>query len=212
MRKSIKFLVIVLMAMPGFMSISNFAIAQNNEPGKMKMKEDKMEMSMPEMKSWPMSSQMAFKEQVELYGKPDEMTPTMAVWYKNGPWKKTIITKMESKHDFPKTHMDCMEQGISYKVPLDKYDELANFDGSVTVDRTQGILAARCDKQENNFLALNLAHDVITGKKSVEEARKAYGEMVKQAMSGTKPEYMKKLMFNSDMNAPDPDMNTIDKM
>jgi hypothetical protein len=88
----------------------------------------------------------------------------MVVWHNNGPWKKTVITKMESKHDFAKTHPDCMKQYISYKVPLDMYDELAHYDGSVTVDRTQGTLAARCDKEENNFLALNLAHDIITKK------------------------------------------------
>ncbi len=146
---------------------------------------------------------------MEKYGKPDEMTSTMAVWHNNGPWKKTVISKMESKHDFPKTQMDCMEQCINHKVPLDMYDELAQFDGSVTVDRTQGTIAARCDKEENNFLALNLAHDVITKKKSVEEARQAYGDMIKQAMSGNKPEYMKKLMFTSEMNSPDSDVNTI---
>ncbi len=65
-----------------------------------------------------------------------------------------------------------MDPCFSYKVILDKYNDLAQFDGSVTVDRTQGTLAARCDKQENNFLALNQAHDVITGKKTVEEERK----------------------------------------
>ncbi|MEO6219516.1 MAG: hypothetical protein ABIO81_03745 [Ginsengibacter sp.] len=179
---------------------------------KMKKGDSKMKMGMDELKTWPMSSQMAVKEQMDLYGKPDEVTPTMVVWHNNGPWKQTVISKMESKHDFPKTHMDCMEQCITYKVPLDMYDDLAQFDGSVTVDRTQGTLAARCDKQENNFLALNLAYDVITKKKTVEEARKAYGEMVKQAMMGNKPEYMMKLQFSSDMNAADPDMNTVDKM
>ncbi len=61
-------------------------------------------------------------------------------------------------------------------------------------------------------MALNLAYDVITKKKTVEEARKAYGEMVKQAMMGNKPEYMKKLQFSSNMNAADPDMNTIEKI
>ncbi len=177
----------------------------------MKMKKDKakMKMEMSDLKSWPMASQMAIKEQMELYGKPDEMTATMFVWYNNGPWKKTMITKMESKHDFPKTHMDCMKQSVSLKVPLDKYDDLASFDGSVTVDRTQGTIAARCDKEENNFLALNLAHDVITGKKSVAEARKSYGEMIMQAMKGNKPDYMKKLMFTPMMDAADSDMNTI---
>ena len=175
----------------------------------MKMRKEDMNMKMGDMKNWPMSSQMAVNEQMKLYGKPDEITPTMVIWHNNGPWKKTVVSKMETKHDFPKTHMDCMEQCVSYKVPLDKYNDLAMFDGSVTVDRTQGLIAARCDKQENNFLALNLAHDVITGKKTVEEARKAYGDMIKQAMSGDKPDYMKKLMFDHNGNAADSDMMTI---
>jgi hypothetical protein len=79
-------------------------------------------------------------------------------------------------------------------------------------EKMEGTIAARCDKEENNLLALNLAYDVITGKKSVEEARKAYGEMIKMAMSGNKPEYMKKLIFSSNMSAPDSDMNTIGAM
>lgn len=200
--------------MPSFLSMTVIvllSVFQYASAQEMKAKKEgsKMKVNMEELKTWPMASQMAVKEQMDLYGKPNEMTSTMAVWHNNGPWKKTIITKMESKHDFPKTHMDCMEQSIGYKVPLDKYDELAHFDGSVTVDRTQGTLAARCDKEENNFLALNLAHDVITGKKSVEEARKSYGDMIKQAMSGNKPEYMKKLLFSSNMNSPDTDVNTI---
>ncbi len=176
---------------------------------KIKKGDSKMKMGMEELRNWPMSSQMAIKEQIAMYGNPDEITPTMAVWNNKGPWKRTVVSKMESKHDFPKTHMDCMEQCINYKVPLDMYDELAHFDGSVTVDRTQGTIAARCDKQENNFLALNLAHDIITGEKTVEEARRSYGDMIKQAMSGNKPDYMMKLMFSADMSAPDSDMNTI---
>jgi hypothetical protein len=103
-----------------------------------------------------------------------------------------------------------MEQVISYKVPPGLGDELALFDGSVTIDRTQGTIAARCDKEENNMLALNLAHDIIMNKKTVEEARKSYGEMVMQAKAGNKPEYMKKLMFNAQANAEDPDKVTAD--
>jgi hypothetical protein len=214
MKKSIKNLLIAFIAVTASMCTLNNVKAQDDmssgkmKDGKMKMKDDKikMKMDMSVMKSWPMSSQMAVKEQMELYGKPNEITPTAAIWHNNGPWKKTVIDKMESKHDFPKTHMDCMEQSVNYRVPLDKYDDLAQFDGSVTVDRTQGTIAARCDKEENNFLALNLSYDVITGKKTVEEARKAYGENIMNAMKSNKGEYMKKLMFGSNMSAPDPDV------
>ena len=41
--------------------------------------------------------------------------------------------------------------------------DLARFDGSVIVERTRGEIGARCDKEEMNYLALNLAHDIVTG-------------------------------------------------
>ena len=220
MKKSIKHLVIAVIALPALIGVSNFAKAQSDDmssdkmksaSGKMKMKDDKikMKMDMSEMKSWPMSSQMAAKEMMDKYGKPNEATPTMMVWNNNGIWKRTIVSKEENKHDFPKTHMDCMEQIVYYKVPIDKAKMLDEFDGSVNIDRTQGFISARCDKEENNLLALNLSYDIITGKKTVAEARKAYGEIIMAAMNGNKSEYMMKLMFSSNMSSPDSDVNTI---
>lgn len=61
-----------------------------------------------------------------------------------------MVSKVESKHNFPVAHTDMMEQCIDYKV---KYDELCKFDWNVTVDRTQGTMSARCDKEANNLLA-----------------------------------------------------------
>jgi hypothetical protein len=123
-------------------------------------------------------------------------------------WKKITVNREETKHIFPVAHTDMMMQCVSYKVPADKLDELGKFDGSVVYDRTQGLLSARCDKEANNLLALNLSHDIITGKKTVEQARKAYGDIVKEKLNGGDPAYMKKLMFDTQKNAADPDINT----
>ena len=62
---------------------------------------------------------------------------------------------------FPAPHPDVMKQAIDYRVALDKYDDLAMYDGSVIVERTKGELAARCEMEGANFLAINLAHDVV---------------------------------------------------
>jgi hypothetical protein len=195
---------------PLVLAVWGLPIASTAQDMKMKKGNSKMKMNTMEFKNWPMASQMAIKEQMDLHGKPDEVTPTMVVWHNKGGWKKTTVTNYESQHHFPVMHTDCMEQVISYKVPPGMGDELALFDGSVTIDRTQGTIAARCDKEENNMLALNLAHDIIMNKKTVEEARKSYGEMVMQAKAGNKPGYMKKLMFNAQANAEDPDKVTAD--
>src|ERR1700730_5479015 len=49
---------------------------------------------------------------------------------------------------------------------------LAVFDGSVLVDRTKGEMSARCEGEAANFLALNLADDIVHGRKDVESAER----------------------------------------
>jgi hypothetical protein len=61
-------------------------------------------------------------------------------------------------------------------VPPEKFSELAKFDGSVIVERTAGEVSARCDMEAANFLALNMMHEIVTGRRTVEEARKTYSE------------------------------------
>ena len=166
-----------------------------------------MEKMMPDLSSWPEASKMAAMEIMKKYGKPDTMGPEMLGWHDKGPWKMIYIDKQDIKHSFPIEHTDMMKQTIRYEVPVGKFDDLAKFDGSIIVDRTQGFMSARCDKEANNFLALNLANDIITGKKSVDEARKAYGDIVKEKMNGGNPEYMQGLTFAPKGNG-DPDINT----
>ncbi len=176
-----------------------------------KMSMDKMDQKMMgkvDVKGWPKASQMAVKEVTEKYGEPNGITENELIWTDAGVWKKIRISKEETKHNFPVEHTDMMQMTIQYDVPQDKMDELGQYDGSVTFDRTQGLMSARCDLEANNFLALNLANDIITDKKTVEEARKAYADIVKEMMNGGKPEYQQKLVFSSQGNTADPDKNT----
>jgi hypothetical protein len=63
------------------------------------------------------------------------------------------------------------------------------------VDRNKGEMSARCQGEASNFLALNLAHEIIQGRKSVQEARRVYGEAMKARREGRPPEIMQRLMF-----------------
>lgn len=172
-----------------------------------KMKDNKTMMT-PDVSNWPEASKMAVDEITAKYGKPDGITADELFWLKKGVWKKICISKMESKHSFPIEHTDMMQTSISYDVPEDKMDDLGKFDGSVTFDRTQGTMSARCDKEGNNFLALNLANEIVLGKKTVVQARKAYGDIIKEKMKGGHPIYMEKLSFTVKSNTADPDKNT----
>ena len=98
-------------------------------------------------------------------------------------------------------------QVINYRVPADKFDELASYDGSVIVERTKGELGARCDMEEANFLAINLANDIVSGKKSVEEARKFYSEAMREMKH---PEYKQGFLFQvscTDQGDPDKELS-----
>jgi hypothetical protein len=145
---------------------------------------------------WPEKPREVAMKLISQYGEPDAVTADRLIWQNKGPWKETIAYREEVPHDFPKPHTDLLEQSINYRVPPDKFDELAEYDGSVIAGRTNGTLAARCDKEEMNFLAINLANDVATGKKSVSEARKLYADTVTAFMKGEKPPYVQKLQFD----------------
>jgi hypothetical protein len=129
---------------------------------------------------WPSGPKETVQKMTQKYGPPTEATSSRVIWIGNGPWKETVVYKEETQHDFPKPHKDHIKQYIDYRVPLGKFDELAKFDGSVIVDRTKGEIAARCDKEEMNFLALNLANDIVNNKTNAEGAREKYGQ---QAMA-----------------------------
>lgn len=165
------------------------------------------------IRDWPEKTKGVVATTIEKYGPPQEQTASMLMWKDVGPWKKTVISKMEVAHDFPMPHKDVMEQFVDYRVPAEKFDDLAMYDGSVIAERTKGVLSARCDKEEANFLAINLANDVVTGKKSVDQARKHYAEAIAGMMKGGKLDpYLTGLKFpmmkgpTADADKPAPNM------
>jgi hypothetical protein len=156
--------------------------------------------------SWPAKPQEVGGEMVKKYGQPDEVTASMLVWNGKGPWKRTILYREEVPHTFPMKHTDLLEQFIDYRVPPEKFDELARYDGSVIVERTKGEISARCDKEEMNFLALNLANDIVIGKRTVEGARDFYAKTAMAFKQGEREPYTQGLRFTvSKGGTADPD-------
>ena len=156
-------------------------------------------------KATPKKTGMAI---LEKYGPPDEMTRTRMVWINTGPWVWSILTNDPTPHQFPVAHEDVLEQAISYAIPEDRVDELAHYDGSIVANRTQGELSARCDKEEANFLAVNLANDVAKGAKTVDASRQYYAAAIDKFMKhGQLDPYMKALQFEPQARAEaaDPD-------
>ncbi len=147
------------------------------------------------IEAWPDVPQRAARTMLDRYGPPNEATASRLIWYNNGPWKRTIVYRDEVPHNFPKPHVDVLEQFVDYRVPPEKFDELAAFDGSVIPERTKGEISARCDMEAMNFLALNLAHDIVSGERTVDEAREFYAQTANAFMMNRPAPYAEKLQF-----------------
>ncbi len=132
---------------------------------------------------------------LEQYGPPNEATPTKLLWYRNGPWKRTLLTSDEVTHNFPMPHTHFLSQYIDYRVPVDKVAEITRFDGSCLVDRTSGEAAARCDSEAANILTLNLMHDIVSGRTSIDQARQTYAEKIASYAMGRPTPYCEALQF-----------------
>lgn len=145
--------------------------------------------------AWGARPRLGAVQILEKYGEPQEASGMKLVWHNAGPFKRIAVMNLETPHDFPLPHVDYMEHTIFYDVPQDKLADLLVFDGSSTINRTTGELSARCDLEAHNILTLNLDHDIVTGKKSVAEARKAFGDIVQEEMMGKRPAYTTALQF-----------------
>lgn len=186
----------------------SFGCAGQNEPnyGTLPRMPDSMQTWSNQIAAWPPPAQKAAREMGQKYGSPDEVTDTQLVWHERGPWKRSILSRDGTPHDWPEPHVDVLEQVIDFRVDPSRVDEIAKFDGSVIVERTKGELSARCGGEAANFLAINLARDIATGKRTAENARTFYEQAMAEASAGEKPEAMKRLMFaEAEKATADPD-------
>ncbi len=162
---------------------------------------------------WSKEAEEASDFMFKKYGSPNGMTPEMVVWTEVKPFKRSILYKEPVTHKFPMEHKDVLEHFIDYKAPeAQKVAELWQFDGSVILERTKGEMSARCDKEAANILALNLADDIVNGKRSVEEARMEYGRQIMALKDGNPMEITQKLVFSPTSSAGDQDQPIMDKI
>ena len=94
-------------------------------------------------------------------------------------------------------------------MPVELFDKVAQFDGSVYPDRTSGEASAKCDKEETNFLALNMLNDIVTGERTVEEAKRFFAETAIKFHQGISSPYLEKFLFPKQTHTADPDMRYV---
>lgn len=145
---------------------------------------------------WPEAPKKVGETLLDHYGAPHEATPTKLFWYRTGPWARMELTADEVLHNFPTPHTDFLTQYVDYPVKVDRVSELVALDGSIIVDRTAGQIGSRCDHEAYNTLTINLAVEVMEGRRTVEDARHLYGETASAFVMGRDAPYAEGLLFS----------------
>ncbi len=146
--------------------------------------------------NWNETARNAARQMFEKYGPPQEVTASRLVWHDNRPWKRTEVINQDVPHNFPTQHTDVLAQTLAIDVPVDRYSDLAAFDGSVTANRTAGEFTACSNREEHNLIALNLASDILSGRLTVPQARQRLAELVQQSDSGQRVAYAGDIRFS----------------
>lgn len=147
------------------------------------------------LRDWPVEARALAAILITRYGEPEERSPQRLVWYGKGPWKRTVLHRQGIPHNFPGRHQDFLEQTIDYRFPVDRLDELADYNGSIVVHRTAGEMTVRCESEEANFLAMNLAHELAAGTMNIEQVKGRHAQVMRGVQLGTRDREVRELKF-----------------
>ena len=123
------------------------------------------------IRNWPAPARVTAGIMLEKYGKPSQFDGRALVWFNNGNWKRTTVYRSGLQLSNNAPAKDCLQQTIGYVVPTDRIAALKRFNRRLEVSSTAGELTFTSDSEATNLLAMNLADEIVVGKRSVAQAR-----------------------------------------
>jgi hypothetical protein len=153
---------------------------------------------------WPEGARATAREMISKYGEPNRFSEGALVWIDNGPWRKTVVYRSAWPHFLGRRDTDYLEQTIAYRVPAEKIEELKRFDRRLEINESRGQLSARSESEPINFLALNLADEIVNGKRGVDDAREFMARTESLARSGKTSRYTQGFLFPNPAEPEDP--------
>lgn len=145
--------------------------------------------------TWPAFSYRLSRLMISKYGQPSEATDHRLVWRDKGPWKWTAVYRIAPGGRLPWKNRGRLEQSVAYRVPAGKLGDLARFDPDIEADAEEGLLTARSDEESANYLALNLADEVLRGRRTPQEAHNFRESVTRQQDTGKSSPYLERLLF-----------------
>jgi hypothetical protein len=144
---------------------------------------------------WPARSYGLARMMLAEYGQPFEASDHRLVWLENGPWKKTVVYRNPPGESVLGSEAGRLEQSVAYRVPEDKLAALARFDRQIGVDPREGRITVLSNSESVNFLALNLADEVVQGRRTAREAALFRRKLLRLRNAGKFSHYLEGLLF-----------------
>lgn len=136
---------------------------------------------------WPDGPRTAAALMMERYGPPAALAAGTATWHERGPWKRIAVHR-DSRDRY-------LEQTVDYRVPYMAVIPLFEFGHAVRADVANKELSVSSDSEPLNRLALNLADEIATGKRTAGDAASVYAATARLAAAGKSSPYTEGLLF-----------------
>ncbi len=143
---------------------------------------------------WSDVSALAARRVIEEYGTPDEVHYDRLVWNNDAPWRRTVVRNVLPPYSAG-DELGVIEQTIDYSLTPEQAASVAAFDRRLAYNPRSQELSVRSDREENNFLRLNLANEVVEGKLSPDQARDSYARILALEEAGKSSRYLLGLRF-----------------
>lgn len=145
---------------------------------------------------WSEKSRLAARLLIARYGAPDVVGASRLVWHGNAPWKRTIVRDMPRPYaSAAEEELGVIEQTVAYNLTPEQAPSLAAFSDRLSADAAAMELTSRADREELNFLRLNLANDLLLRVIVPTDARAAYARILDLEAAGKTTPYLLELRF-----------------
>jgi hypothetical protein len=143
---------------------------------------------------WPSASALAARRLIAQYGVPDEVLSDRLAWIDNRPWKRTVVRRM-APADIESDDHAMILQTVEFPLTPKQITTLMAFDPRLSYDRKTLELGSRSEREETNFLRLNLANDIVNARMTPDQARGLFAQILRLEAAGKSASYLQVLFF-----------------
>jgi hypothetical protein len=144
---------------------------------------------------WPARPAAAARAMIGKYGPPARFGEHALLWDAAGPWKKIVVYSNAWPMFTGTPDKGYLEQTIDRQVPARMVSALTRFDRRLRIDEETAELSSRSETEAENFLALNLAEEIISGARTPGEAREFRDRTLELARAGKSSPYLAGFVF-----------------